>query len=33
VSLALPERFPADPVPVWTDDYSDLLSVLRTPRG
>jgi spermidine synthase len=33
VSLALPARFTSDGVPVWTDDYSDLLSILRPPQG
>jgi hypothetical protein len=33
VRLALPARFMSDGVPVWTDDYSDLLSILRPPQG
>ena len=33
VSLGLPERFPTSPAPVWTDDYSDLLSILRSPQS
>jgi len=33
VSLALPGRFSSDGLPVWTDDYSDLFSILRPPQG
>lgn len=33
VSLGLPEQFPSNRVPVWTDDYSDLLSILRSPQS
>jgi spermidine synthase len=33
VSLGVPQTIPSKRIPLWTDDYSDLLSILRSPEG